>query len=85
MQLKLPQAASYFPCFKTDTQVYLVLKKTLYSFTPLQVKPIRSVVHSSIICYTSYYSRGTLYYEYEEGIESLAVGQLASLYMPCSP
>jgi hypothetical protein len=33
MQLKLPQAAESFPCFKTETQVYLVIEKTLYSFT----------------------------------------------------
>jgi hypothetical protein len=26
MQLKLPQAAMMFPCFKTDTEVYLVIR-----------------------------------------------------------
>jgi hypothetical protein len=30
MQLKLPRAACYFPCFKTDSQVYLVSRGTLY-------------------------------------------------------
>jgi hypothetical protein len=53
MQLKLPQAACDFACFKTDTQVYLVIKKTLYSFTPLEVKPIKTVP-LSIECYASY-------------------------------
>jgi hypothetical protein len=43
MQLKLPQSCCYFPCFKVDTEVYLVMKETLYSFTPLQVKPIKTV------------------------------------------
>jgi hypothetical protein len=33
MQLKLPQTAYDFPCFKKDTEVYLVIKRTLYSFT----------------------------------------------------
>jgi hypothetical protein len=62
MQLKLPQAASWFPCFKTDTEVYLVISQTLYSFTPLEVKPIRTLPEA-IRCASSYYSRGTLYYE----------------------
>jgi hypothetical protein len=78
MQLKLPQAACNFACFKTDTEVYLVIKETLYSFTPLQVKPIKTLPQS-IKCTTSYYSRGTLYYDSGEGIEKLAVGELTSL------
>jgi hypothetical protein len=64
MQLKLPKTACYFPCFKKDTEVYLVIKKTLYSFTPLEVKPIKTLPEG-IRCYSSYYSRDTLYYEYE--------------------
>jgi hypothetical protein len=68
MQLKLPQAAHTFPCFKKDTEVYLVIKKTLYSFTPLEVKPIKTLP-KDIGCSSSYYSRGTLYYEYGSGIE----------------
>jgi hypothetical protein len=67
MQLKLPQAAFDFPCFKKDTEVYLVINKTLYSFTPLEVKPIKTLPEA-IYCYSSYYSRGTLYYEYGRGI-----------------
>jgi hypothetical protein len=61
MQLKLPQAARYLPCFKTETQGYLMIKETLYSFT-LQVKPIKSLPQGIDWCLTSYYSRGTLYY-----------------------
>jgi hypothetical protein len=75
IQLKLPQAKSSFPCFKNDTQVYLVIEKTLYSFTPLQVKPIKTLFE--IWCYSSHYSRGTLYHEL--GSLSLAVGELTSL------
>jgi hypothetical protein len=78
MQLKLPQAAYYFPCFKKDTEVYLVIENTLYSFTPLQVKPIKTL-SNAIIGHSSYYSRGTLYYEHGIGIKSLGIGELTSL------
>jgi hypothetical protein len=78
MQLKLPQAACYLPCFKTDTEVYLVIDKTLYSFTPLQVTRIKSV-QKSFCCNSSYYSRGSLYYSFNDDIGSLAVGELTSL------
>jgi hypothetical protein len=76
MQLKLPQPAYFFLCFKTDTQVYLVIKKNLYSFTPDEVKPIKTL-RQRIWCNSSYYSRGTLYYTVNCGIKSLAVGELA--------
>jgi hypothetical protein len=78
MLLKLPQAASYFPCFKTGTQVYLVIKETLFSFTPLQVKTIKTVPQGIDWCLSSYYSRRTLYYVGNSGIQSLAVGELTS-------
>jgi hypothetical protein len=61
MPLKLPKPAAGFPCFKKDTEVYLVINKTLYRFTPL-VKPIKTLPNI-IDCWSSYYSRGTLYYE----------------------
>jgi hypothetical protein len=75
MQLKLPQACYFIACFKTESQVYLVIKKTLYSFTPFILKPIKTVPQA-IKCYSSYYSRGTLYYSDYQGIKSLAVGEL---------
>jgi hypothetical protein len=78
MRLKLPQAASGFPCFKTDNQVYLLIKETLYSFTPQQVKPIKTVPQG-IECSTSYYSRGTLYYSSYSEIERLEIGELTNL------
>jgi hypothetical protein len=68
MQLKLPQTAYCFPCFKKDSEVYLAFKKTLYSFTPFEVKPIKTLPQY-IKCSSSYYSRGTLYYVYASGIE----------------
>jgi hypothetical protein len=75
MQLKLPQAAFDFPCFKKDTEVYLVINKTLYSFTPLEVKPIKPLelkpiktLPERIWCWSSYYSRDTLYWERGRGI-----------------
>jgi hypothetical protein len=70
MHLKLPQAAHGIACFKTDTEVYLVIAKTLYSFTPQQVKAVKTL-DQSINCYSSYYSRGILYYEDGEAIGSL--------------
>jgi hypothetical protein len=77
MQLKLPQGARAFPCFKSDTQVYLVINETLYCFTPLQIEPIKTL-SEDIVCYSSYYSRGTLYYELGD-IKSSPVGELTSL------
>jgi hypothetical protein len=43
MQLKLPHVCYSIPCFKTDTQVYLVTKETLYTFTPFEVKPLMTL------------------------------------------
>jgi hypothetical protein len=52
MHLRLPQAALCIPCFKTDSEVYLVIKKTLYSFTPLHVKPIKRVTTTEALSTT---------------------------------
>jgi hypothetical protein len=48
MRLKLPQADNVIPCFKEDTQVYLLIKGTLHSFTSLEVKP-RQFLKASIV------------------------------------
>jgi hypothetical protein len=73
MQLKLPKIApSLLPCFKTENQVYLVIKKTLYSFTPLKVRRVKNLgisIHSE----SSYYSRGTLYCSTRFGMKRLAL------------
>jgi hypothetical protein len=68
MLLKLPQATYSFPCFKKDTEVYLVISQTLFSFTPLEVKPIKTLAED-IWCDSSYYSRDTLYYEWRGSIK----------------
>jgi hypothetical protein len=73
MQLKLPQTASYFPCFKTEPQVYLLINETLYTFTPIHIKAVKTVPED-IWSVTSYYSRGVLYYS-GDGIGSLDVGE----------
>jgi hypothetical protein len=78
MQLKLPQPERWFPCFKIETQVYLVINKTLYSFTPFEVKPIKFLPLSSY-CYSSYYIRGTIYYEESHGIRRFDLGEFISL------
>jgi hypothetical protein len=70
MHLKLPQAGHEITCFKKDTKVYLVIEYTLYSFTPLQVKAVKTL-DRSIDSLSSYYSRGTLYYAWGHGTGSL--------------
>jgi hypothetical protein len=69
MPLKLPQAVCGIPCFKTDTEKCLMIKKTLYSFTRFEVKPIKTLPERIKECHSSYYSRGTLYYECGRDIE----------------
>jgi hypothetical protein len=63
MKLRLPQAGYASPCFKlSDSQVYLLINHTLYSFTSLEVKPVQ-VLSEGIQSWggASYYCRGTLY------------------------
>jgi hypothetical protein len=76
MQFKLPQATRSVPCFKTDTQVYLVVQRTLYSFSPPEVKPVKTIVHF-IQCKTSYYNRGILYCTQSAQIKRWSFGMLA--------
>jgi hypothetical protein len=63
LELKLPKPGFYFPCFKVrSTEVYLLMHKTLYSFTPLKITKLKTV-SKDIWSYvgTNYYCRGTLY------------------------
>jgi hypothetical protein len=60
MQLRLPVACSLIPCFKSS-QVYLVIKDTLYSFTPEQVKQLKTLPNYIKSYGASYYCRGFLY------------------------
>jgi hypothetical protein len=44
MQFRLPHAGGGISCFKVrDTEVYLVVNKTLCSFTGLQVRPLQTL------------------------------------------
>jgi hypothetical protein len=63
MQFKLPLADRCIPCFKLrDTEVYLVIKKTLCSFTALEVRPLKILTKRTRSWYgASYYRRGTVY------------------------
>jgi hypothetical protein len=81
MQLRLPHAGAVFPCFKVrDTEVYLVVRNTLCSFTALQVLPQKTLT-SDIRSWVgvSYYHRGTLYCSSDEGaVCSHEVGSLSN-------
>jgi hypothetical protein len=81
MQFRLPFAGRAIPCFKVrDTEVYLVKKKTLYSFTALEVRPLKTLTKSIDSWFgTSYYCRGTLYCSScEGGVRSLEIGSLSN-------
>jgi hypothetical protein len=72
---------AWIPCFQhNDSQVYLVMEKTLYSFTPLQVTPLKTLPQDmQSICGPSHYSRGTLYCSADEGAAGrLELGVLTS-------
>jgi hypothetical protein len=78
MQLRLPYACSFISCFKLrDTEVYFVINKTLYSFTGLEVRPLKTLREDIHSWGASYYSRGTLYCSYFEGAAlSYEIGSL---------
>jgi hypothetical protein len=63
MQLRLPHADREITCFKLrDTEVYLVVKKTLCSFTGLEVRPLKTLTEYIWSWRgVSYYRSGTLY------------------------
>jgi hypothetical protein len=82
MQLKLPHAGWGIPCFKLrDTEVYLVVNKTLCSFTAFEVRPLKTLTEGINSCYgASYYRKGTLYYSSGiGGVLSLEIGSLIEL------
>jgi hypothetical protein len=74
MQLKLPHSAYHFPCLTTDSGVYLVIKGSLFSFTPFQVKLIKTLPQADYKSDMSYYSRGTLYCTYNSSFRSFKLG-----------
>jgi hypothetical protein len=81
MQLRLPHVGHGIPCFKLrDTEVYLVVNKTLCSFTGLQVVPLKTLSEDIRSWYgASYYDRGTLYCSYYFGaVRSYEIGSLSN-------
>jgi hypothetical protein len=81
MQLRLPHAGYVIPCFKLrDTEVYLVVKRTLCSFTALEVLPLKTLTKDIMSWFgASYYHRGTLYYSSQHGAAlSHEIGSLSN-------
>jgi hypothetical protein len=79
LELRLPHAGCAIPCFKiTDTEVCLVINRTLWSFTPLQVLPLKTLPQDiSSFCGPSYYSKGTLYCSnYNGAVSRMEIGSL---------
>jgi hypothetical protein len=80
LQLRLPVPVAFLACFKlSDTQVYLVIGKTAYSFTEFEIRPLKTLSRS-IKCESgpSYYSNGTLYCSNNTGgVYSLKIGSLS--------
>jgi hypothetical protein len=75
--LNLPQAGWCIPCFKlTDTEVYFVLDKTLYSLQTL--RPVKTLAEGAQSGFgPSHYSRGILYCSTSGGAASrLKIGSL---------
>jgi hypothetical protein len=69
LYLRLPYAGYGIPCFKLrDTEVYLVVNKTLCSFTALEVRLLKTL-GEDIFSWRrpSYFCRGTLYCSSNEG------------------
>jgi hypothetical protein len=81
MQFRLPFAGYDMPCFKLrDTEVYLVVKRTLCSFTVFEVRPLKTLTEDIQSKYgASYYRRGTLYCSnHRGGVLSLEIGSLSN-------
>jgi hypothetical protein len=69
MQFRLPFVSYGIPCFKLrDTEVYLVVNKTLCCFTGSEVRPLKTLTEEIESWFgASYYRRRTLYCPYYEG------------------
>jgi hypothetical protein len=80
MQFRLPFEGCDVPCLKLrDTEVYLVVNRTLCSFTALQVLPLRTLTEDIMSLYgASYYRRGVLYCSaYRGAVLSYEIGSLS--------
>jgi hypothetical protein len=81
MQFRLPFAGYGIPCLNLrDTEVYLVVNKTLCSFTALEVRPLKTLTEDIQCRYgASYYCRGTLYCSFfDGGVRSYEIGSLSN-------
>jgi hypothetical protein len=81
MQFRLPFASWGIPCFKLrDTEVYLVVKNTLCSFTAFEVRLLKTLtedIQSKLG--VSYYQGGTLYCSSHYGrVLSFEIGSLSN-------
>jgi hypothetical protein len=82
MQFRLPSTGYGIPCFKLrDTEVCLVVGRTLCSFTGFEVHPLKTLTDYIKSWFgASYYSRGTLYcFNCLGGILSLEIESLSRL------
>jgi hypothetical protein len=80
LEVALPEPGRAVPCFR-DTQVYLVINSTLYSFTPSEVLLVKEL-SGDIKAWggPSHYSRGTLYCSsYNGAARTMEIGSLESL------
>jgi hypothetical protein len=81
MQFRLPFEGANIPCFKlSDTEVYLVVNKTLCSFTAFEVRPLKTLTKDIRSMYgASYYRTGTLYCSnWNGGVLRLEIGNLSN-------
>jgi hypothetical protein len=81
MQFRLPFACFGIPCFKLrNTEVYLVVKNTLCSFTTFEVRPLKTLTENIQSLFgASYYHRDTLYCSIDLGrVCSYEIGSLSN-------
>jgi hypothetical protein len=81
MLFRLPFVGFSIPCFKlSDTEVYLVVNKTLCSFTGLEVRPLKTLIEDIQTFYgASYYRNGTLHCSNQMGpARSYEIGSLTN-------
>jgi hypothetical protein len=80
MQFRLPFAGYAIPSFKlSNTEVYLVVNKTLCSFTAFEVRPLKTLTENIQSWFgVSYYRRGTLYCSrFDGGVNTHEIGSLS--------
>jgi hypothetical protein len=81
LQFRLPHADTLISCFKLrDTEVYLVVGRTICSFTGFEVLPLKTLTEDIESWYgASYYHKGTLYCSSVEGaVRSHEIGSLSN-------